>query len=230
MNKIPIFRKGVFIFYLKQGPGWGFLIGLPFLLMTFPQDSTKNYIIFGVILFLSIYIQLFLFRIIFLEWNFRRKRMKHLYSDRYSFLDQCGFSLNENFYFEGIYKDYNFNIISMILCQKDQKPVDYDIISAFYQSDSLNVEKENNLSGDYFIGELYFENKCVSYIPKDWQKPDFLENLDQIVQILKRESLKPISIDDWNALKLKNFVEETLKDKNASKKLFERFKHKKVCS
>lgn len=227
MNKIPIFRKGVFKFYLKQGPGWGILIGLPFFLMAFPQESTKNYIILGVILFFSIYIQMFLFRIIVLEWNFRRKRMKHLYSNRYSYLDHCGFSLNENFYFEGIFQGYNFIITPLILNKEDQKPVDYDIISAFYQSDSLSVEKENSLNGDYFIGELFFENQCVSYIPKDWQKPDFLENLDQIVQILNRESLKPISIDDWNALNLKTFVDETMKNKNASKKIFERFKPKK---
>lgn len=158
---------------------------------------------------------LFLYKLITIEWSFRRKRLKYLYSKRYSFLDQYGFSLNENLYFEGIYKNYYILINPVISNQKDQKSVEFDIISAFYQSESLSAEKEEYLCGEYFIGELYFENQCVSYIPKDWQTPDFLENLDQIVQILKRERLEPISKEDWNEQNLKNLVDETSEDKLA---------------
>jgi hypothetical protein len=53
------------------------------------------------------------------------------------------------------------------------------------------------LTGNYFLGELFFQNHCVGYIPKDWKNPDFKNNLDGLISILIREDLKPFSKENW---------------------------------
>ena len=97
--------------------------------------------------------------------------------------------------------------------QNARKEIEYDIIEAYYTFGlEKDEKKEENLSGVYFLGELHFSNHCVGYYPKDWRNPDFKENLDGLISILKRENLKPFSKEDWDNSFGKKLKEQNEKD------------------
>ena len=103
--------------------------------------------------------------------------------------------------------------------QNARKEIEYDIIEAFYTLDLENSEeREEHLTGNYFLGELHFSNHCVGYLPKDWRNPDFKNNLDGLISILKRENLKPFSKEDWENSFGKKLKEQQEKDKKARTK------------
>lgn len=47
------------------------------------------------------------------------------------------------------------------------------------------------------LGDLVFKNRCVGFIPKEYEFPDFKECFDNVIRILKEEELYPISKKEW---------------------------------
>jgi len=52
----------------------------------------------------------------------------------------------------------------------------------------------------YYLGDLFFNNYFVYYVPKKFLEPDFQKELDGLVNILQREGYKPISESELNNL------------------------------
>lgn len=122
---------------------------------------------------------------------------------KYSFLHQHNFVLHEDLYFEGQYKDFFIRVIpDQEWIQKKRGPgkfIEYIVIESYYKflSDTYGVEDEYNLSGEYNIGKVHFENHCAGFIPKDWDNPNFEENFDGLIGLFKRENLAPISKEEF---------------------------------
>jgi hypothetical protein len=153
------------------------------------------------------------------EYFERKKRIKKLKSGKYSFLDEESFQLHSDLFFEGTYKEYFIRILPMRKWLNARKEIEYDIVEAYYTFDlDNNGEKEKNLTGVYFLGELHFSNHCVGYIPKDWENPNFKNNLDGLISILKRENLKPFSKEEWESSFGKGLKEQQEKDEKARPK------------
>jgi hypothetical protein len=81
--------------------------------------------------------------------------------------------------------------------EKNEREVIYDVIQAFYQSKpedtNINYQVEKT---SYYLGDLFFYDTTVLFIPRDFKNPNFKENLDGIVNILKREEYKFISKEE----------------------------------
>ena len=83
---------------------------------------------------------------------------------------------------------------------RKSRNIPYDIVDAFYfpNNGEISSQKEEQMSNEYYFGNLFFKNCRVAVIPKDTkEKPDFHEILDGLVNVLQREDLNPISPKDW---------------------------------
>lgn len=200
MNEIPIIRKETFKDYFKPGCFLGiFFGGFATIISLIDEGHSLLYsllmglFVWSVTVFTISGISFFGY-----EYFERKKHIKKLKSKKYSFLHKKSFLLHSDLFFEGMYKEYFIRVLPIRERQNTRKEVEYDIIEAYYTFDSDDDDKiEKNLTGSYFLGELHFSNHCVSYIPKDWKNPDFKNNLDGLLNILRRENLKPLSKEDW---------------------------------
>jgi len=198
MNKIPIIRKGSYKEYLDSSGRVGLFLALFSFLISLPDNSAVDSLWVGFYVWIGI---IFIGGIGFIseEYFVRKKKIKKLYSEKYSFLDDKSFVLNQDLYFDGTYQDYQLRVLPMTKWQKRKKKFEYVIIEAFYRFDAEHddIKREMNLSGEYFLGQLHFANQCVGFIPKDWELPNFKENFDGLVGILKRNKLIPFSKVEW---------------------------------
>jgi len=218
MNNIPILRKNSYRVYLKNGFWGGLIIGFLFFLLYFLTESIESGLYMGLffwVLVLTIFMGI---GYPSEEYFKRKKKINKLKSPKYKFLHEHNFSINEELYFQGIYKNYYFQIFPTEKYQEKKKNLEFDIIEVFYRSeDSIDLKvKEKDISGKYFLGELVFKNQHVGFVPKDWVNPNFKENMDGIISILERENLKPYSMFDWKesiGKKLENEEKENLKSR-----------------
>jgi hypothetical protein len=200
MNKIPIIRKGSYKDYLGSSFLCGLILGLfSFLLSLILGNSSIDSLWIGFSLWIGVIIFFTGVGFTSEEYFKRKKEIKKLLSDKYSFLDAKSFVLHQDLYFEGIYQDYHFRVIPKTKWQERQKNIEYIIIEAFYRfdTDHDDINREANLSGEYVLGQLYFDNQCVGFIPNDWESPNFKENFDGLISILEREKLFPFPIVEW---------------------------------
>lgn len=200
MNKIPIIRKGIYKDYLGSSFLGGLILGLfSFLLSLLLGNSASDSLWIGFSLWIGMIILVIGVGFTSEEYFKRKKEIKKLFSDKYSFLDSISFELHQDLYFDGIYQDYHFRVIPKTKWQERQKDIEYVIIEAFYRFDSDHdgINRETNLSGEYFLGQLHFANQCVGFIPKDWEMPNFKENFDGLISILKREKLFSFPSVEW---------------------------------
>ncbi len=72
------------------------------------------------------------------------------------------------------------------------------------------------MSGEYFLGKLNFENQVVTYVPRDGGFVNFKENLEGLMNILKREALYPIDISVWKK-KIGEFIKKEKEDELESR-------------
>ena len=219
MNEIPIIRKGSFKDYFKPACGLGVLFGA-FATIISLVDGGQS-LLYSLLMGLSVWsIMVFIIGgIAFLGYEYfeRKKHIKKLKSERYSFLHEESFQLHNDLFFEGTYKEYFIRVLPMSKWQNTRKKIEYDIIEAYYTFDSED-NREKNLTGNYFVGELHFSNHCVGFLPKDWKNPDFKNNLDGLISILRREDLKPFSKEDWENSFGKELKEQQEKDEKVRKK------------
>ncbi len=203
MNKIPVIRKGTIKDYWVNGAGGGFLLGLIFFLVTLPGNSVRDALVTGLVVWTGIIILLIGVGFTSEEYFKRKKRINELTSPKYAFLDENGFILHPDLYFEGTYKRFFFRILPMtkwIEKKKGrEKEIHYVIIESFYSLSAGTPDpgKEEIMSGDYHIGRIQFMNQCASLLPKDYDLPDFLVNLDGLVSIFRRLNLQPLSKEAW---------------------------------
>ncbi|OAV71471.1 hypothetical protein Barb4_00626 [Bacteroidales bacterium Barb4] len=197
MNEISIIRKGSYIDYLKSGIISGFFMGF----LLFSISLISNSFLLSLYMGLSIWIAFIFFcglGFFSEEYYKRKKEIENLQSIKYSFLHENNFQLHNDLFLEGVYQGYYIRITQIIERQIKKKDTKYDIIEAFYTFESnSNKGREEFLTGNYFIGYLYFSNHCVGYRPRDWKNPNFKENLNGLISILKRENLRPFSAADW---------------------------------
>lgn len=210
MNKVPIIRKNRYKDYLGNGVIGGFFVGLVFFSFLLIKNPFLYSLKAGLVAWLFM-IVIFMGIGFTSEEYFKRKAIiRKLQSNKYSFLHDNGFIVHEDLFLEGVYSNYHFRVLPVPDRQGKISGIKYDIIHAFYSfdSDSNDKRKEKNLSGEYFIGDLLFANHCVGYVPKDWEKPDFKDNFEGLISILKRENLKPLTISDWESTFGKKLNEE----------------------
>ena len=219
MNEIPIIRKGSFKDYFKPGCALGVFVG-GFAIIGSLVDG-GNSLLYSLLMGLFVWsIMVFIVGgIAFFghEYFERKKRIKKLKSEKYSFLHEKSFQLHSDLFFEGMYKEYFIRVLPMSKWQNARKKIEYDIIEAYYTFD-MEDNKEESLTANYFLGELHFSNHCVGFIPKDWKNPDFKNNLDGLISILEREKLKPFSKEDWENSFGKELKEQREKDEKARTK------------
>ncbi len=201
MNKVPIIRKNSYKDYLNTSIPGGFFAGLIFGFIALINTNSFTYFlgVGGITWFLIILIYM-LIGFPGEEYFKRKKRIAKLQSEKYEFLHANHFELHEDLYFHGKFNEYYFQVFPTTKWIKKGVSLDFDIIQAFYDFDNDrfgNKENEQDLSGEYYLGNLDFKNKTVTYLPRDWETPDFKENLQGLTSILKREKLMPIEIGTW---------------------------------
>jgi len=198
MNEVPIIRKGSYKEYLRPALRGGFTIGVVFFLVTWISQPILYALLGGLGLWIALIIIFMGMAFPGHEYFERKKQIKKLKSKKYSFLHENSFQLHSDLFFEGTYKEYFIRVLPMSKWLSARKEIKYDVIQAYYNFDSDDNEgKEKSLTGNYFLGELYFSNHCVGFCPKDWENPDFKNNFEGLISILKREDLKPFSKEDW---------------------------------
>jgi hypothetical protein len=221
MNEVSIIRKGSYKSYLANGASGGLILGILFFLLYLTQKSFLTSIIIGFVFWIGMII-VFGMGFIGEEYFNRKKKIKKLLSEKYSFLLLNGFAIHENLFFEGLFRNYFIRILPMTNRQQKKEDIEYDIIEAIY---SFDIDEDNNdleqrLSGNYDFGKLNFAHNCVEFLPEDWEAPDFKENLDNLICLFEKEGLKPITRKDWDELygnKLK--AEQELKEKAKTKQI-----------
>ncbi|MDO5664625.1 MAG: hypothetical protein Q4G63_05140 [Bacteroidia bacterium] len=202
-KKVPVIRKGEFKSYLKPGIATGAIFGvLGFFANMGGSSSLKSAILAG---FVGFFFMLFIFIGIgfFSEEYFKRKqRLKKMHAKKYTFLHENNFSIHPDLYFEGIYRDYFFNVFPLTKISRKKKNINYVLIETFYSSNNPEeiITKEKQLSSSYFIGDLVFDNHCVEFIPREYEFPDFKECFDGVIRILSEENFNPISKEEWEKL------------------------------
>lgn len=132
----------------------------------------------------------------------KHELLKYQKLEIFDYLRNNNFKVNKDLYFEGTHQGYQI-IVFLITREENGRNNDYVCIRAFYKfASSLdNIKRERDMSGKYYIGELFFENNCVTYMPYDWENPDFQENFNGLVSVLKRENLLPLTKEEWFQLK-----------------------------
>lgn len=144
---------------------------------------------------------LIFFLVIFNEEYYKpRQIIKRLNSGVYTFFDKAGFEITENLTLKGNYRGFDIILYPQTMYKQKQKNVTYDIIETFYTVDEEAdlKKKEKNMGGKYNIGELIFQNQTVSFIPRKWNNLDFEDVIEEFINILNREELKPLSKKDWD--------------------------------
>jgi len=220
MNEIPIIRKGTFKDYFKPGCGLGVVFGGIIIINSLVDGGSLLYsLLMGLVVWSAMVFAVGGIGFFGYEYFERKKRIKKLKSEKYTFLHEESFQLHSDLFFEGTYKEYFIRVLPMSKWQNARKEIEYDVIEAYYTFDLGNDEGyEKKLSGVYFLGELYFSNHCVGYVPKDWKNPDFKNNIDGLISILKRENLKPFSKEDWENSFGKELKEQQEKDEKTRTK------------
>ncbi|WP_290854560.1 hypothetical protein [Fervidobacterium sp.] len=179
------------------------MIGILVFLLSLINNGALNSLYFGLIAWGAIIIIWIGIGFTSEEYYKRKKKIKKLTSDKYAFLDKQGFKLHEDLYFEGIYNGFFFRVLPMTKwIEKGRgrgKNIEYVVIESFYafESDSIDKEREEKMSGDYFLGNVHFSDHCAGFVPKDWENPDFKENFDGLISIFKRENLIPLMKEEW---------------------------------
>jgi hypothetical protein len=195
-NEVPIIRKRSYKEYLTQSIYGGFIVGIMWFLISLIEKPVTSALLTGLFVWIGVIILFMGIGFPSEEYYKRKIRIKKLKSGKYSFLHEHSFHIHSDLFFEGTYKEYFIRVLPINKRQK--KDIEYDVIEAYYSFDSENYEeKEKYLTGDYFWGKLYFSNHCVGFLPKDWENPNFKENLSGLISILKREDLKPLSKEEW---------------------------------
>ena len=203
MNKVPVIRKGSIKDYLLNGFGGGLFLGIFAFLMSLASYNVLNSIYVGLILWVFIIVIWVGIGFTSEEYFKRKKKIKKLMSDKYAFLDKQGFKLHEDLYFEGVYNGFYFRVLPLTKWIKKGigkgKDIEYIVIESIYKFDTdlEDKEREANMCGEYFLGNIYFGNHCAGFIPKDWGNPNFKENFDGLISIFRRENLKPLMIEEW---------------------------------
>jgi hypothetical protein len=200
MNKIPIIRKGSIKDYWRSGFGGGIVVGLLVSGLSLIGNPLTSALLFGVLTWIGIIVLFIAVGFTSEEYFIRKKKIQKLYSARYAFLDEHHFTLHPDLYFEGEYKGFHVRVIPVTKYREKGKPLEYDIIEAFYDFDAEEQhsdEKEKKLNGNYYIGNIRFGNLCAGFIPKDWENPDFQESINGLISIFRRENLKPLSKEEW---------------------------------
>ena len=203
MNEIPIIRKGSIKDYLSNGVGGGLLIGIIVFLMSLIDNSTLSSLYFGLIAWIGIIVIWIGVGFTSEEYYKRKKKIKKLTSEKYSFLDKNNFTLHQDLFFEGIYNGFFFRVLPISKwIEKGKgrgKDIEYIAIESYYSFDSdfVDIDREQKMCGDYFLGKIHFANHCAGFIPKDWESPDFKVNFDGLISVFKRENMKPLMKDEW---------------------------------
>lgn len=203
MNQIPVIRKGAIKDYWSNGIVGGFLVGLVFFLITLIGNSVSDALVTGLAVWIGIIVLFIGVGFTSEEYYKRKMRIKELTSSKYAFLDENGFVLHPDLYFEGTYREFFFRILPMTKWIEKKrgrgKDIHYVIIESFYSfnNDSQEPKKEGIMSGDYHIGRIHFANQCASLLPKDYENTDFKMNLDGLVSIFHRNNLQPLSMEEW---------------------------------
>lgn len=52
------------------------------------------------------------------------------------------------------------------------------------------------MNGYYRVGKIFFDKGIVSFIPKQYQNPDFKDILDDLIAILNREEVVPMTTEE----------------------------------
>jgi len=219
MNEVPIIRKGIYKDYLAPAISYGFVLGIMWFLYFLIELPVIYALLMGLLVWVGVIILFMGIGFPREQYYKRKKRIKKLQSEKYSFLHAESFQLHSDLFFEGTYKEYFIRILPTTKWYNARKEIEYDIIEAYYTFDSENNEKkEEYLTGNYFLGELHFSNHCVGFLPKDWINPNFKNNLDGLVSVFKRENLKPFSKEEWENSFGKELKEQQEKDKKARTK------------
>ena len=214
MNEVPIIQKGSLKEYFKPGNGLGILFGGLAVVMSLGSGgSLFHSLLFGFVVWCIMVFVVGGIAFFGEEYFVRKKRIKRLKSEKYSFLHEESFQLHSDLFFEGTYQGYFIKVLPLSKLQTATKEIEYDVIEAYYTFDAEN-SKEKELTGSYFLGELFFSNHCVGFLPKDWENPDFKSNLDELISILQRENLKPLSKEDWEDSFGKELREQQEKEKS----------------
>jgi len=214
MNQIPVIRKGAIKDYWSNGIVGGFLLGLIFFLISLMGHSVSGALVNGLAVWIGIVVLFIGVGFTSEEYFKRKKRIKELTSSKYAFLDENGFTLHPDLYFEGTYKEFFFRILPMSKWIEKKrgrgKDIHYVIFESFYSlnSGSQNPGKEEKMGGDYYIGRIHFANQCASLLPKDYENTDFKMNLDGLISIFQRNNLQPISKEEWDNTHGKRLDEE----------------------
>ncbi len=217
---VPIIRKGTYKAYLRNGVFWGLIIGVLFFLLSLTDNSAVKSLWIGFWVWVCIIVLIMGVGFPSEEYIRRKKKIRKLTSPQYSFLRENGFVLHQDLYFEGVYHGYSIRVTPMRKWLKPNREVEYVFIEALYefQDGENSREREMNLCGEYFVGRLMFAHHCAGFVPKDWEQPDFKENLDGLVNILKRENLAPISKDEWEGRFGKKLKEERMNEEKSRTK------------
>lgn len=153
----------------------------------------------GIVTFIFIItILVYLIKIYRAEYYWEIIKLKRMESERYTFFDKQNFYISKVLDLRGEYKTFYFIITPCTLFQK-RKRIDYDVITTYYSMDYSGDtrKREEQLSGEYNVGDLIFSNNLVGFIPKDFVKPDYEDVLNSFVYILQREKLLPISEKEY---------------------------------
>lgn len=163
-----------------------------FVIFSLINSSFEAAIIKGMVLGIVFFISVALW-----SKNSWKKRVKKLQSKRYESLNELGIGFNDDLYFEGVYNGFMVRILPVVENDKNNRIIEYDIIQAFYESKSGNTDNSDKAEIiDYYLGELHFFDKWVCFIPKDFIKPNYKDNLDGLISILNREDYKPIKKEE----------------------------------
>lgn len=199
MNKVRIIRKGAGKDYWINGIVGGFILGLFAFLLSLINNEFSTALVAAIIMWCAVIVIYIGIGFMGIEYFKRKKKIKELYSEKYTFLDENNFKLNPDLYFEGQYRGFWFKVIPMTQWTEEDKEIGYVMIESFYSYQNGHEDQESNheLSGDYSFGKLFFASHYVGFIPINFENPDFRNNFDQLIQILKKESLEPLSISEW---------------------------------
>ncbi len=206
MNKVPVIRKEKIVSYLTPSLLWGTILGVVSFLIALIDVYAVDALWTGLGVCLSVTVLYTAVGLFYEEYYKRRQIIKRLNSDRYSFLREQQFSIHSELIFIGTYKDY----LIWVTPKYEDEGVKFgdklDVITAFYYIDSEHREKkEEQLTGRGFPGRLFFYCAQVCCMPTDLDNPNFQEDLDRLVDILKQENLAPISYEAWEKLYLPSF-------------------------
>jgi hypothetical protein len=120
-------------------------------------------------------------------------------------------------FFEGYYKNYYIKICPVCKQSNTKLYINYDIIEALYTFENKDDEDmEKRLTADYFLGYLIFENHRVCYVARDCKNPNFEDNLNGLIGVLKRENLMPLAQEEWANTygeKIKKLQEQNIKSR-----------------